>query len=38
MVYNFPDYDSFWFINRITNIRSHFGLSLETYGRNLQNG
>jgi len=37
MVYNFPDEIS-WFINRITNIRSRFGLILETYRSNLKNG
>jgi len=38
MVCNSPDDEIFWFISRITNIRSHFGLILETYRGNLQSG
>jgi len=34
----FPDTEISWFINRIKNIRSCFGLILETYRSNLQNG
>jgi len=38
MVCNFPDDEISRFIDRITNIRSRFGLILETYRSNLQNG
>jgi len=38
MVCNFPDDEISWFINRITNICSRFGLILETDRSNLQNG
>jgi len=38
MVCNFPDDEISWFINRIRNIRNRFGLILETYKSNLQNG
>jgi len=38
MVRNFPDDESSRFINRITDIRSCFGLILETYRSNLRSG
>ena len=37
MVCNLPDNETSWFIHRITNIRSRFGLILEPYRSNLQN-